>query len=129
MGRGTRYPEQPKKNREGCSVYVHFFFLPYKFDFTVDEGKQWLNPSRDKDKGTHRRRKVDEKSCVTFLLCDPGRYVQRSYVQNKWEETHTHKTQTNTFILIAIYCTLKVVTRAFCQLNLLISVSFLPTCS
>ena len=24
------------------------------------------------------RKKVDEKSCVTFLLCDPGWYVQRS---------------------------------------------------
>ena len=41
-----------------------------KFDFTVDEGKEWLNPSRDKNQGTHRRRKVDLKSCVTFLLCD-----------------------------------------------------------
>ena len=29
------------------------------FDFTVDEGKEWLNPSRDKNQGTHRRRKVD----------------------------------------------------------------------
>ena len=28
-------------------------------DFTVDEGKEWLNPSRDKNQGTHRRRKVD----------------------------------------------------------------------
>ena len=35
----------------------------------------------------HRRRKVDEKSCVTFLLCDPGWYIQRTFdVQNKWEE-------------------------------------------
>ena len=30
-----------------------------KFDFTVDEGKKLLNPSRDKNQGTHRRRKVD----------------------------------------------------------------------
>ena len=49
-----------------------------KFGFTVDEGKEWLNPSREKNKGTHRRKKVDEKSCVTFLLCDPGWYVQRT---------------------------------------------------
>ena len=42
-----------------------------KFDFTVDEGKGRLNPSRDKNEGKHRRRKV-EKSWVTFLLCDPG---------------------------------------------------------
>ena len=34
--------------------------------------------SREKLKGTNRRKKVDEKSCVTFLLCE-------------WEEnTHTH---------------------------------------
>ena len=26
---------------------------------------------------THRRKKVDEKSCVTFLLCDPGRRLRR----------------------------------------------------
>ena len=35
-----------------------------KFDFTDDEGKGRLNPSRDKNKGRHRKRKV-EKSCVT----------------------------------------------------------------
>ena len=47
-----------------------------KFDFTVDEGNERLNPSHETSKGTHRRRKVDEKSCVD--------------VQNKWEEnTHT----------------------------------------
>ena len=49
-----------------------------KFDFTVDEGKEWLNPSREKNQGMHRRKKMDEKSCVTFLLCDPGWYVQRT---------------------------------------------------
>ena len=27
---------------------------------------------------TYRRKKVGEKSCVTFLLCDPGWYVQRT---------------------------------------------------
>ena len=38
------------------------------------------------------RKKVDEKSFVAFLLCDPGWYVQRTYdVQNEWEEnTHMH---------------------------------------
>ena len=49
-----------------------------KFDFTVDEGKEWLNLSREKNEGTQRRKKVDKKSCVTFLLCDPGWYVQRT---------------------------------------------------
>ena len=33
--------------------------------------------SREK-KGMHRRRKVDEKFCLTFLLCDPGWYIQRT---------------------------------------------------
>ena len=49
-----------------------------KVDFTVDEGKEWLNPSREKNEGTYRRKKVDEKSCVIFLLCDPVWYVQRT---------------------------------------------------
>ena len=36
------------------------------------------------------RRKV-EKSCITFLLRDPGWYVHMSDVQNKWDDnTHTH---------------------------------------
>ena len=30
-------------------------------------------------------RKVDEKSCETFLLCDPGWCVHKSDVQNKWD--------------------------------------------
>ena len=40
--------------------------------------------------------KKGEKSCVTFLLCDPGWYVHKQPdVQNKWVEnahkhTHTH---------------------------------------
>ena len=50
-----------------------------KFDFTIDEGKEWLNPSREKNKGMHRRKEEDEKSCVTFLLCDPGWYVERTW--------------------------------------------------
>ena len=46
-------------------------------------------------RGTHRRKKVEEKSCVIFLLCDPGWYVQRTCVQNEWEEnTHTHTSST-----------------------------------
>ena len=61
-----------------------------KFDFTVDEGKEWLNPSREKNKGTHRRKKVDEKSCVTFLLCDPAGTSNELDVQNEWEENTKH---------------------------------------
>ena len=63
-----------------------------KFDFTADEGKEWVNPSREKSLGTHRRNKVDEKSCVTFLLCDPGWYVQRTWMSRMdGKKTHTHK--------------------------------------
>ena len=41
----------------------------------------------------HRRRKL-EKSCVTFLLCDPGSYVHKPDVHNKWvDNTHTQHTQ------------------------------------
>ena len=53
-----------------------------------------MNPSREKNKGMYRRRKVDEKSSVAFLLCDPGWYVHKPDVQNKkddkTENTHTH---------------------------------------
>ena len=56
-----------------------------KFDFTVDEGNEWLNPSREKNEDTHRRKKVDEKSCVT-----PAGTSNELDVQNEWEEnTHT----------------------------------------
>ena len=48
-----------------------------KFDLTVGEGKERMNPSREKHKAVHSRRKVDENSWVTFLLCDPGWYIQR----------------------------------------------------
>ena len=61
--------------------------LNTKFDVTVDEGKERLNPSREKNKSMLRRRKVDEKSCVTFLLCDPPAGTSNELdVQNKWEE-------------------------------------------
>ena len=57
------------------------------FDFTVDEGKELLNPSHKKNKGMHRRRNVDDKSCVT----QAGTSNELD-VQNKWEEnTHTHR--------------------------------------
>ena len=52
--------------------------LVHKFDFTVDEGKERLNPSREKNKGMNRRRKVDEKSCVT-----PAGTSNELDVQNK----------------------------------------------
>ena len=60
-----------------------------KFDFAVDERKERLSPSREKNEGKHRIRKL-EKSCVAFLLCDPGWYVHKPDVQNRWNDnTHT----------------------------------------
>ena len=56
-----------------------------KFEFTVDEGKGRLNPSHDKYYGKQRRKKV-EKSCVTFLLCDPGWCVHKCATQKKGGE-------------------------------------------
>ena len=68
-----------------------------KFDFTVDEGKERLNPSREKNKGMHRRGKVDEKSCATFLLCDPGWYIQRTNLTSiiNGEKTQKHNSNTH----------------------------------
>ena len=45
--------------------------------------------------GKHHRRKVEEKLCVTFLLCDPGWYVHKPDVQNKWYDNITHNTHTD----------------------------------
>ena len=62
----TKYMKKSKKKNHGQQVENK------KIDITVNKGKGRLNPSRDKTQGKHRRKKVDEKSCVTFLLCDPG---------------------------------------------------------
>ena len=62
------------------------FSFEIYYTSTPDEGKGRLNPSRDKSQGKHRRRKVGEKSCATFLLCDPGWYVHKSDIQNKWDD-------------------------------------------
>ena len=63
------YPVDPPSFYMSC-VTIHTYIHT--------EGKERLNPSREKNEGTHRRKKMDENSCVTFLLCDPGWYVQRT---------------------------------------------------
>ena len=73
-----------------------------KFDFTVDEEKKRLNPSRGRNEGKHRRRKVD-KSWVTFLLCDPGWCVHKSDVQNK-RDGNTHNTHTPDSVYVCVVC-------------------------
>ena len=40
---------------------------------------------------------MDEKSCVTFLLCDPGWYVQRTWCPEWMGRKHTHTSQGNPF--------------------------------
>ena len=79
--------KRKKKEKKACPTSGEGLICGYtKFVFTVDERKGRLNPSREKNEGKHRRRKVDEKSCATFLLCDPGWCVQ-----NKWDDiTHKH---------------------------------------
>ena len=72
-----------------------------KFDFMVDEEEEWLNPSREKNEGTHRRKTVDEKSCMT-----PAGTSNELDVQNEWEEnTHTRcsSTHTTTFVCSVLY--------------------------
>ena len=49
-----------------------------KFDFTVDEGKERLNPSREKKLRQAPQKEGGEILCgVTFLLGDPGWYVHK----------------------------------------------------
>ena len=68
----------------------NLFVNTQKLDFTVDEGKERLNPSCEKNEGKHRRRMVG-RSCVTILLSDPGWYVHKLDVQYKRDDnTHTH---------------------------------------
>ena len=64
---GDVFVPSPPKRRKKSSILS--YSLNYtKFDFTVDEGKEWLNPSREKNKGTHRRKKGDEKSSLVLIL-------------------------------------------------------------
>ena len=74
------YSQKKKKKKKSCPTNGERLIRGYKkIDFTVDEGKGRLKSFK------HRRRKV-EKSCVTFLLCDPGWCVHKSDVQNKWDD-------------------------------------------
>ena len=51
-----------KKNRPTSGERLNRSYT--KFDFAVDEGKERLIPSRERNSGKHRRRGVG-KSCVT----------------------------------------------------------------
>ena len=52
--------------------------LVHKFRLHGRRGKGMAESFSREKLRQHRRKKVDEKSCVTFLLCDPGWYVQRT---------------------------------------------------
>ena len=45
--------------------------------------------SREKKRAMHHRRKMDEKSCVTFLLCDPG-WVYPTNLMSRINGNKTH---------------------------------------
>lgn len=56
--------------------------IMHTFDCTVDEGNGRLTPSRDKNRGKHRRRMGAEKKT---LLCDLPRVerwlIRQTYIQ------------------------------------------------
>ena len=96
-------------------------WLAHNIRLTVDEGKERLKPSREKNEVKHRRRKM-EKSCVAFLLCDPGWYVHKPDVQNKWDDnTHTHM-----HIHISKACTLSPPSYIYLTLYMYIKLHPLP---
>ena len=64
------------------------------FDFTIDEGKERVNSSREESQGKHCRKRVDEKSCETSLLCDTGWYAHKLDVPNKWNDKTQYTTHT-----------------------------------
>ena len=76
-----------------------------KFDFTVDEGKKRLNPSREKNKYKYRRRKV-EKSCVTPAGTSTS---LTSRINGMTTHTHTHTAcaQDKLVSLIPTFCNYK----------------------
>ena len=89
-----------------------------------------MNPSREKNKGMYRRRKVDEKSSVGFLLCDPGWYVHKPDVQNKrddkTENTHTHTHNTHIIGVSGVYLVRNYLSRAY-NGRIVFVKPFLPT--
>ena len=88
-----------KITKKSCPTSGERLIYGYtKFDFTADEGKGRLDPARDKKSGKHRKRKV-KKSCVTFLLYDPGWCVHKSDVQNKWDDETRPR-----YLGVVVYC-------------------------
>ena len=69
-----------------CILLRTGIFPTSKFDSTVDEGKGRLNPSRHKNEGKHRGRKV-EKSCVTPAGTSTS---LTSRINGMTTHTHTH---------------------------------------
>ena len=73
------------------------------------------------NKSTHRRKKVDGKSSVTFLLCDPGSYVQRTWCPRE-DQCEWHRMTRMTGPDCVVMCNLinthtHTHTRGYVQLN------------
>ena len=74
---GYKVPPKLYSDWSMCTVFYRVEFLntfQHRVESTVVSRSSFNIMAR----GTHRRKKVDEKSRVTFLLCDPGWYVQRT---------------------------------------------------
>ena len=82
-----------RKRKKSCPTHDmendYFVGTQNSIYFTVDEGKGGLNPSRDKNQGKHRSRRK-EKSCVTFLLSDPGRCGASTSLTSRINGMTTH---------------------------------------
>ena len=74
-----RYKVHPKLYSDWsmCTVFYRVEFLN-TFQHRVESTVVFRSSFNIMARGTHRRKKVDEKSCVTLLLCDPGWYAQRT---------------------------------------------------
>ena len=57
--------------------------------------EKWLNPSREKNQDTHHKRKVDEKSCVTFSssCVTPAAMVRPTNLMSRMNGKKTHTQQ------------------------------------
>ena len=94
------FPVQLTTSRIGnLTQLIHTYM---KIDFTVDKGKGRLNPSRDKNQGRHRRRKLDPvwpSSCVT-----PAGASTSLTSRINGMTTHTH---TTLIVLLLTNCRLE----------------------
>ena len=72
---------------------------PHQINYSVSQSYIYQTPSSHDSPASRAQSsiedlvpqtKVDEKSCVTFLLGDPGWYVQNLMSRMNGKKTHTH---------------------------------------